>query len=295
MEGYSNSRTGFEVTAGATLGFLVAVALAALLLALFGGPYTSALGESIGAGVATSDRIRIATAVSTLEGIGTGRQTITLDNSYTEITVGTDKITLNRDDLQETVALPPEFDYQAPAEISGTDLCIQKQGRQYTFFDSQCTRTSCSQGTCTTFPGVDGPARGYQCSSGAYTDEAFFKHYYSSTAAGCGGDVDNTFVHINKLSCPDKLEAGHRGGCVVTATWRCQSDTAGIGLSADGAVSADEQLLGACDGDIRHERLPLYFTAADDANGDSIDVEAIVGIPAGTVSSTVQETIEVVG
>ncbi|MDY6776709.1 MAG: hypothetical protein SVQ76_01225 [Candidatus Nanohaloarchaea archaeon] len=261
----SRSRKGYDVDTGTVLALIVALALLAAITFLLTGPYLGTLAQVVGAAMAKSDGLRVATTVSSLEGVGTAERTITLDNKYDSIEVSGNTLTVDRKNGGEkTWKLPPEFSYSTAGDIKGAKICIQKKGTNYVFYGKSCASPGCTPGSCSFIPkegGSNVPVRGYRCRNNAYTSNGFFQHYYSSDAPGCGANtVGNTFVRINRFVCPSSVEAGTEIGCTLVATWKCSSGEAVFSLTAsrEGKTWRDSTRA-SCNGDIRHRRFYLAF------------------------------------
>lgn len=276
-----------EITAGETFSLLTGLAILAALGYLISGPFISAVGGAVGEGLSRSDRVRTAAAVTGLTGLGSASKVVVLDNSYKAIDVGDGRITLKTGDESSEVPLPDEFSYSAAGDISGTDICLRKDGTDYTVFSKTCDDTGCPEDACSTIPRgeTDVPRRGFHCRGNVYTSDGFYRHYYTSDAAGCGGgDVGDDFIQVNRFSCPDTVGRQTLFGCTATVTWRCDSGDARVDVPAsdDGPVSA------GCTDSVRHKR---FFFSLSPGSGEytvSVTAELTASGDETTVSRTIQ-------
>lgn len=223
------------------------------------------------------DAQRVYTSIKSMSGVGTGQMDLDLNNDYNSISISDNTLEFGAGFLDDPVKvnLPPEYSYST-GSLSAGELCVLKNGMSVKL-DSSCqSQEPCDEGTCAVLENDGSPDRGFRCKGGVYTSEGFFQHYYSSSK--CGGPSDDSFVDINRFSCPDLVEEGRETGCVVETTWRCDGD---VDLSME-----DESDTIACGDGITHERWFAPFTAS---GSGTQDFTVVVELPSGETSSMTRQ------
>lgn len=282
-------REGLQVTAGATINLVIALAILAAILMVIRVEFLGILADAIVDGLARSDAIRMYSAVSNTASLGSASVALTLDNTYETIEIEGREANLSKADGQHiTFLLPRGYDYEN-VELEGNRVCMRKDGTRVTFTTGGCTVPTCGENACSAVTrradGTTVPTRGYQCVNGVYTDDGFFTHYYRSSHPTCG-DADDRFVQMNRFHCPETVQGEKEAACVAVASWRCDGSDGQVTITVDGD-SMNEDL--TCDGTVHHDRFSKTFAIdlADRQRREDVSATAEVRIGEGSMSETV--------
>ncbi|MDY6773703.1 MAG: hypothetical protein SVS85_00760 [Candidatus Nanohaloarchaea archaeon] len=261
----------------------VMVVIIALIVVAVLGMGMGMVGGGIQTGLSSLDSHAIYSMVTMLEGTGDAQYGLVLQNNYSfSVSETKDQVKLEAGflDSPRKIQLPEEYEYSGGG-FKTQRLCVTKKGMRITFSKLPCEFNSCNENRCSVHEREGTPVKGFYCRNGVYTSEGFFHHYYSSGAKGCGTDRSgDTFVEVNRFSCPEQVDSDFT--CTMTVTWNCGSG--GVKVK----IGSKSRTWGCGEG-ITHERF-----AATVAKGKVGGVGDIKGkIKGGGETSSKRETVRV--